>query len=60
MYVCHSVPQFPSKKPAPSYMPDAPMSYLPAEGGKSGEAKGGTGVRSVKTRQDTGNKKMKA
>ncbi len=60
MYVCHTMPQFAGKKPAPNSTPDAPLNYLPAEGGKTGDAKGGTGVRSTKTRQDTGSKKMKA
>lgn len=60
MYICHDVPQFKSKKPSPGYMPVAPMDYLPADGLKHpGGAKGGTGVRSRKTRQDTGNKKVK-
>ena len=56
----HAVPQFKGLKPMPHFMPDAPLNYLPAEGGsKSGDAKGGTGMRSKKTRQSTGNKKMK-
>jgi hypothetical protein len=58
--ISHKMPQYGNKKPMPHYMPDAPINYLPADGLKGpGDAKGGTGVRSHKTRQSTGNKKMK-
>lgn len=60
MWVKHVMPQFGSKKPAPGYSPDAPLSYLPADGLKQpGDAKGGTGVNKRKVRQDTGAATMK-
>jgi hypothetical protein len=57
----YKMPQFSGKKPAPGHEPVAPLDYLPADGMKQpGGASGGTGVKSHKTRQQTGNKKLKA
>lgn len=58
--VCHEMPQFKSKKPAPGYMPDAPLNYLPAPGASKAGGAGGSGVRKHTTRQETGSKKLRA